>query len=208
MVASDGAVACQFSRAIHPFDLEDISPVALAYQTGYLTIRHYQSGVFDLAYPNEEVRQSMTTYLLGAYTNLKADNVIPLINNIRKAFATKEINLLQTNMERLFANIPYQHHNSNESYYHGIMQTIGTLLGIDMQSEVSTSRGRIDLVVNMNRYLYLIELKVDKTAEEALEQIQELGYVEKYQGSGKEIILIGINFSSKDKRLSFASLAK
>lgn len=54
------------SSILHPFDLEDISPVALAYQTGYLTIRQYEAGVFDLAYPNEEVRQSMTTYLLGA----------------------------------------------------------------------------------------------------------------------------------------------
>ncbi|MBA3953864.1 PD-(D/E)XK nuclease domain-containing protein [Candidatus Dependentiae bacterium] len=105
-------------------------------------------------------------------------------------------------LQSLFAHIPYQLHIAQERYYHSLFQLIGSLLGLEVQSEISTDKGRIDLVFSTSKYVYLFELKFNVSAEEALKQIEEQRYYEKYLLTGKKITLIGLSFKHTKQKLT------
>ena len=96
-----------------------------------------------------------------------------------------------------FANIPYNLHLKYEAYYQTIFYLVLKQVGLKVGVEKQTNRGRIDTVVELERKIIIFEFKLDGNAEEALKQIKEKGYAERYRLSGKEIILVGVNFDTK-----------
>jgi ATP-dependent exoDNAse (exonuclease V) beta subunit len=98
--------------------------------------------------------------------------------------------------------IPCDIHIAKEKYYQSIFYFVFTLVGLRLNVEVSTNRGRIDAVMVDKDWIMIFELKVDKTAQEALAQIQEKGYADQYRFQQKAIYLIGINFDSKERNVS------
>jgi hypothetical protein len=96
-------------------------------------------------------------------------------------------------LKEIFASLTYQQIERKESYFHSIFYLTVKLLGVDIESEVLTSFGRIDVVIRAGDYIYVTEFKLG-TATEALGQIKKMRYAEKYAGSGKQIILLGIGF--------------
>ncbi len=138
---------------------------------------------------------------LGVSTHADAPTASNAIGTMVSALNNKNLALFFDLLRMLFANIPHQLHVDNEAYYHSLFQLMGTLIGFHLQSEVTTSKGSIDMVIITERYVYVCEFKFEKTASEAMKQIQDRRYYEKYLASEKEIILIGVSFCYKDKKL-------
>ena len=183
--------------AFESFDLEHISTISLLFQTGYLTIKsinEYQ--IATLGYPNREVKHSMLSHLMTVFADVEAAEVPPMAMHIRKALVDEDIENLIDTLNSLLKRLPHQLKGRTEAFYHAIIHIIFHLLGIFLHSEVNTSNGRADAIVETNHAVYCIEFKFNKTAQEALEQIKKKGYLNGYRYLGKKLIAIGINFSS------------
>ena len=109
--------------------------------------------------------------------------------------------ILSQNFQSLLAHIPYQLHIAEEAYYHSLIQCMLYLLGFDAQSEISSSKGRIDLALTIKERIFIFEFKLNKSAEAALDQVITQRYYERYLAGNKPITLVGISFNYKDKAL-------
>jgi hypothetical protein len=191
------------AMGLDAYDIENLRLIPLMFQTGYLTIKEPEDmGIYTLSYPNEEVRQS--------YLNMLANNYIqdPILSgrvwasNLFKALEMGEIDKLQSLFNTVFKSIPYEiWQKENEHFYHAIIHLTFRLLGIYLESQVQTSDGRMDALVQTNKYIYAFEFKLDGSATEALQQIKDKGYLQPYQNQHKECIGIGLNFSTATKQV-------
>ena len=185
----------------YKYDIETMRAVPLLYQSGYLTIADYAEELnqFKLDYPNEEVRASFAKSLLEQYAHVSADVSSSLYSQLLIAFVKGKTDSAIENLRIFFASIPYDIIKETENYYQTAVHLIFTMLGLDCRSEVRISSGRIDTLVETKNYVYCFEFKLDKTAEEALAQIDEKNYLLPWKNSGKKLFKIGINFD-KTKR--------
>ncbi len=180
-------------------ELEHLDIISLLYQTGYLTITgKVEFDIYTLDYPNQEVRNSMLRFLLVEYAHTQDSQTKPLVSKLKRAFQANDIPLVFKYLNALFAKIPYQIFEERlESYYHSILFLTFTMLGYYTQAEVQTAEGRIDAVVETEDRIFILEFKVKDSAENALKQIKEKKYYQKYQDSHKEIYLIGVACQEK-----------
>ena len=201
----------QFSdRALGTFDVDAIPIIPILFQTGYLTISNYDAATqqYQLSFPNTEIRESFKKYLLVAYSHTDIPTVERVTSLLSRAIKNNDIPEFCVQLRTLFANIPFQLHISEERYYHSLFQVIGSLLSLDIQSEVSTDKGRIDLVLTTKTHVYIFELKYEDSAENALKQIESLRYYERYQSQKKKIMLVGLSISRKKKKLVLDCISK
>ena len=192
------------------FDVDLIEVENLLFQTGYLTFAGQETlgGMrrYTLCYPNQEVRQSLADYILSYFTTT------PVVqqNNAFSLYETLESNdfeRLHELFHTFFASIPYDWYKKQqaakyEAYYASIVYCYFAATGMDVRPEVHTNRGRIDLVVRFKSRVYLIEFKVLEQCGpgKALEQIKTKGYQEQFKG--REIYLIGVEFSSEERNIT------
>ena len=186
------------------FRLDKIPLETLFFQAGYLTIKEYDSqfDVYKLGYPNEEVKQSLSILEIGALTDSDSAGIENTLFQIKFALEHKDLQSFMCSLECLLAGIPYNLHIESEAYYHSLFQLLCNVLSLENQCELATSKGRIDLVVKTAKYLYIFEFKLNKSADAALRQIVDKQYYERYLSLGKEIVLVGISFNYKRKKLS------
>ncbi|PID78394.1 MAG: hypothetical protein CSA18_03880 [Deltaproteobacteria bacterium] len=188
-------------RLLNSFDIENINIETLLFQSGYLTIKKitedYKGYTYILDFPNFEVRNSFNEYIFSQISNLEN---IDYQDHTRQAFLDCNMELLKENLYRLFASIPYRERkiHTYEGYYANIIFTHFKTIGLDINCEERTNKGRIDLVVHTKDYVFLIEFKVG--LKNALEQIKSKGYDEKYRG--KKIIMLGINLDETERNIS------
>ena len=185
-------------------DLEKISLISLMWQTGYLTIKNYDlsTRLYYLDYPNEEVKVSFLKHLAEGITGMPQ----PLAAGYARACT---LALHQGNLEEFFAKlkiffsgIPYDMHVPKEKYYQTVFYVIAKLIGLDAELEVKTNVGRIDMVVSSDTFVYIFEFKIDSSAEDALNQINDKKYFEKYLGEKRKLVLVGVNFDTKERNIS------
>lgn len=187
-------------ESLGSFDVKAIPLIQLLFQTGYLTIKEYsrKTDKYNLGYPNHEVEQSFTKYLiatLAAADNLMVDTAI---SKLIKALNENSISDFCRVLTALFAQIPYTINKPREDYYHSLFQLLMSLISpkhTESNSEILTNIGRIDSVVETENYLYLFELKVNSDPEVALKQIEDKKYYERYLLKDKKIILVGLAFN-------------
>jgi hypothetical protein len=193
---------------ISNFDIDNLNPETLLFQTGYLTISEVDKyDRFVLNYPNKEVEQSMLQYLLADYAHNQRN--VALSYEIITAIENNDMDYLCQTLNQLFAAIPYQiFQNHSEAYFHSIIFIALKLCGYYIESEVSVATGRIDAVLTYENRIYLFEFKLDQNASIALEQIQNKDYFKKYLHAGKELYLVGINFSSAKKEIESCEVRK
>ena len=173
----------------------------MLYQSGYITIKHYQYGVFTLAFPNEEVREGFNTFTLNY--------IAPDYGRQRTAFGFRFGQALRagdvdTAMEALkvfLAGFPYDIHHNREDYFQAILYTVFVTINFTIRAEVKTAKGRIDLLVQTKNYIYVMELKLDHSATEALAQIDSKDYALPYKNDGRKILKVGVSFSSKERNV-------
>jgi hypothetical protein len=184
------------------FNITNIEPVTVLFQTGYLTLlEEIETNVYSLGYPNKEVKNSMLKMLLNSFTYQMEGFAIPLVVRLKHALQKADFDTIFMYLKSLFAKVPYQiFEQHKESYYHSIIFLTFELLGYYADAEVNTSIGRIDAVVRTEKYIFVFEFKVSDTAEKALQQIKDRKYYEKYlseKEEGKTIYLIGVACQEK-----------
>ena len=186
------------------FELERIQPLALLFQTGYVTIKAVDKNrIYTLSYPNYEVKDSLLQYLLAEYSHQYPSDTSLLAFQMKQALEQGDITEFAVTLNSLFASIPYQIFIADkEAYYHSITFLALSLVGSFVQVEVSQAKGRPDAVVHTEQTIYVLEFKLDKSAEVALEQIREKGYAQSYLALGRTVKAVGLNFSSQDKALN------
>lgn len=192
------------------FDIENIPLITLLFQTGYLTIKAFDTITrkYRLGLANKEVEISFEKQLMTVFTYQDTPNVDTYLEEIRNALETKNVENFFIQLKSLFAHIPYHLHIQQEKYYHSLFQLMGSMLGMDIQSEVATDTGRIDLTLITKKYIYILEFKFNQTAEQALKQIERKKYYQKYLTKKKTIILIGVSFNKTKEELEITFSAK
>jgi hypothetical protein len=190
-------------NALGNFNVEHIAVVPVLFQTGYLTIKEYHSKkrLYELGYPNREVKESLTDSLLSAYRNVyPGKDSMAVTDDLSEALISNDIPQMIKTLDVLLSTIPYDHWRAeSESIFHIIVHLSFKRLGLDVRSEVHSSTGRCDVLVFTDQYIYALELKLNGAAQAALDQIFEKGYLRSYQLDARKKIAIGINFSSEKR---------
>jgi hypothetical protein len=193
------------SSILDKYDIENLALIPLLFQTGYLTVKsaNPRTGEYVLDYPNKEVRQSMYAFLIDDIAkNPHRINTGLTIQDLNKAFLSRDLAQVKKILKGLLADLPDQtYKNQTEGLYHGLIHLVFNYLGMFVNSEVHSSQGRADAVVQTLTDVYIFEFKFNKTAQEALDQITKQDYAGKYQASGKTITGIGVNFNSVERTI-------
>lgn len=184
-------------------DLLNVDPTALLYQTGYLTISDYslESNTVSLKVPNEEVRKGLFNQLLSAYLKPNKGTVKTIIDGIKEGIRIGDPEMMMKHLSAYFSGIPYDLKVENENNFHNIFYVLTTLIGVEAKAEVHTSNGRIDMLIETQKYIYIIELKCNLTPEDAIRQIEEKGYARKFAFDRRRLFKIGVNFSTESRRI-------
>jgi Predicted AAA-ATPase/PD-(D/E)XK nuclease superfamily len=187
------------------YDIENLELIPLLFQTGYLTVKEIDvmTGDMVLDYPNKEVRESMYQFLIDdlAKSQIRT-HTGRTMQDINKALISKDLGQVKEIINGLLADMPYHTFDKQtEGLYHGLVHLIFSYLGMFVQSEVHSSRGRADAVVQTLTDIFIFEFKFNKTAQEALDQIHNKKYADKYRASNKPITGIGLNFDSTERQI-------
>lgn len=176
-------------------------PIPLLFQSGYLTIKGYdpEFNEYILDYPNEEVAEGFNEDLLTAYS-FRNDSPV-MIRNFVKDVRKGNAGAFMESLQSLFADMPYDQILDRELHYENMMYLVMKLMGFYSRTEYRTSRGRIDMVVETDRYIYVMEFTLHGTPEEAIAQICRKDYTKPFGNAGKQIILIGASFSDETRTL-------
>lgn len=179
------------------------NPIPLLYQSGYLTVKEYDPRfeVYRLGFPNKEVRKGFTKMLLSYYAPIGENEGNVLISRLYRAVTSGHPEEMMKLLEGLFARANYQIQGDSEKDFQYAMYIIFELLGEYVNTEYQTSNGRIDILLQTEKYIYIIEIKTDGSADEALEQIKAKGYGRAFANDGRRAYRIGVNFSKESRRI-------
>jgi hypothetical protein len=199
------------SSMLSSFDVNDITTEALLFQTGYLTIKYVErlgsQDFYTLGYPNREVYQSLNENLLSALVQDKSRQSSQSVE-LYKKLLINDFDGLKTLFQSFFSSIPYQWYTNNniqsyEGYYASVFYSYFAALGLDVTVEDATNHGRLDMTLKFNKQVYLFEFKVVELAPEgnAMLQLHEKQYADKYRSLNQPIHLIGVEFSKTDRNV-------
>lgn len=181
-------------------------PIALLYQSGYLTIKDYdaEGGIYTLGFPNREVASGFATNLMAAITppdEIDAEfSAQSLINTAIKGDADGMMIIFNNGLK----SFKYDQLEAprREMHFQLMLHIMGLCAGLRVESEVHTTHGRIDMVIKTQRYIYIMEFKKDKSVADAVRQLHEKNYADKYASDRRTLIEIGANFSTETRTLT------
>lgn len=184
-------------------------PLPMIYQSGYLTIKAFDMdfNLFLLDYPNKEVKEGFLTMVASKYFD-NGDKINPWVREATIFLRKGEVDNFRTGLTSFLASIPYTMHRKEnererERYFHYTFYLLLRLLSVyTVYTEKVQSQGRVDCVVEIPQYVYIFEFKLDGTADEALRQIEEKGYVREYASDNRKLYKIGAVFSSDTGTIS------
>lgn len=184
-------------------------PLPMIYQSGYLTIKAFDMdfNLFLLDYPNKEVKEGFLTMVASKYFD-NGDKINPWVREATIFLRKGEVDNFRTGLTSFLASIPYtmrrkENERERERYFHYTFYLLLRLLSVyTVYTEKVQSQGRVDCVVETPQYVYIFEFKLDGTADEALQQIEEKGYVREYASDNRKLYKIGAVFSSETGTIS------
>ena len=179
-------------------------PLPMIYQSGYLTIKDFdlRRNVFLLDFPNNEVKKGFLTLVAGSYFNTR-ESIYSWIRQAAFQLEDGKLDDFRTGLTAFLASIPYtmrrkENERERERYFHYTFYLILRLISVyTVYTEKVQSHGRVDCIVETPDFVYIFEFKLDGTADEALQQIQEKGYAREYESDGRTLYRIGAVFSSE-----------
>lgn len=179
------------------------NPIPLIYQSGYLTIKGYDKrfGNYLLKFPNDEVRYGFMDFLVPYYTSVVDDERGFYLGKFVRELEGGEVDAFLTRLQAFFADFPYELNEKTERHYQVVFYLVFKLMGQFTGAEVLSARGRADAVVKTPKYIYVFEFKLNGTAEQALQQIDEKGYLIPYQVDGRELVKVGVEFSAEKRNI-------
>lgn len=185
---------------INSVDSLSTNPIPVIYQSGYLTIKGYDERFkkYLLGFPNKEVEEGFLNFLLPLYTS--AGNNSPfLVDEFVQDVESGNPERFMQRMKAFFADTSYQVVGNAELYFQNAMYLVFKIMGFYTQVERPTSDGRIDAIIQTPNYIYVIECKLDRTADEAIKQIENNGYAEPFLMDKRRLYKIGVSFSSETR---------
>ncbi len=179
------------------------NPVPIIYQSGYLTIKDYDSefNFFRLGYPNAEVEYGWLNFITPYYTSLSEANAPFYIGKFSQELRAGDVDAFMERLRAFFADIPYELNNRTEQHYQIIFYLVFKLLGQYIDAEVRSARGRADAVVKTTDYIYVFEFKLDGSVDKALQQIDDKGYLIPYTVDGRQLVKVGADFNKEDRNI-------
>ena len=184
-------------------DSIDQNPLPLLYQSGYLTIKDYNPDfcTYTLGFPNGEVERGFTRFLFRYYAPIKIYESDSFVKNFTIEVRNGQPEKFMPRLEAMFAGHDYQVVGDTELYFHNVTSLVFKLLGFYTDVERHTTDGRMDMLVQTKDYIYIFEFKIDKSADEALKQIEEKQYAKPFETDSRKLYKIGVNFSSETRRI-------
>ena len=175
----------------------------LLYQSGYLTIKSYDSRFrnYTLGFPNEEVEYGFMNFLVSFYTPVTDDRTGFYIERFIRELEAGDVDGFMERLRAFFAGIPYELNDKTERHYQVIFYIVFTLMGQFCDAEVRSARGRADAVVKTGNYIYVFEFKLDGSADAALEQIDCCGYLIPYTADGRTLVRAGVSFDAASRNI-------
>ena len=178
-------------------------PITLLYQSGYLTIQSYNESRdrYTLVYPNKEVEDGFLESLAEYFTPAQTSNSSLSVDKFVDDIASGNVEMLMRRFSAFFADMDYSIQGDAELYFQNTMYVMLRLMGQQVQVERHTSNGRIDALIQTDKYVYILELKRDKDPQDALDQIAEKGYDWPFAADARKVFRIGATFSTATRRL-------
>ena len=198
----DGSEAVATSFDAPTENMKSILP--LFYQSGYITIKNFdrKANIFTLGFPNKEVKtglmDNLYTYYVAPTLDYRDSNIWRISKGLLEDDPETSLQTLQAYLE----SIPYQDSRFDENHYTQMLYVIFSLLGLHVDSQVRTAKGRLDVVVRTEGHIYVMEVKLDRPAREAIEQIDSRNYLLPYSLDGRQLTKIGISFSTEERNVT------
>ena len=203
----DGSIAdaSDFDKSTE--NMQDVLP--LFYQSGYLTIKGYKRMMkrYILGYPNQEVKAGLMECLIPSYVNTTTRLAGCACADICEALLGDDVDQALSAARSFFAGIPYQEGTlkdapAAEGHFTAMLYVMFSFLNRYVYSQVRTAKGRMDILVMTDTTVFVMELKMDGSVDEALQQINSQGYAIPYEADGRKVIKVGINFSSEERTIT------
>ena len=191
------------AQVLNSIDSESTNPIPVIYQSGYLTIKGYDErfGIYRLGFPNREVEEGFIRFLLPFYANVnKVESPFEVQKFVREV-ETGDYDSFFHRLQSFFADTTYEVIREQELHYENVLFIVFKLVGFYTKVEYHTNDGRIDLVLQTEKFIYIMEFKLEGTAEEALQQINDKRYALPFEADGRKLFKIGINFSEKTRNI-------
>ena len=181
-------------------ELHRLRPTAMLYQSGYLTVKDYDDGLYTLGVPDEEVRRDLATLMAGA----AADEDMQWAASLSAKLVGAKWPMFFVGLKSLYAHMPYGalEGTIHEHSYERILCTLLAAQGVRCRAEDVQPSGRADVVAEHKKGIFIFELKVDEPIDKAFAQIRKKGYAEPYLADGRPIWLVGLTFDSSTRRLA------
>ena len=191
------------SDVLDSIDASSTNPIPVIYQSGYLTIKGYipEPRIYELGFPNREVEEGFLKFLLPYYTPLQETGSGFAIWDFISDVKSGDIDGFMERLQSFLADCPYELAKDVELHYQNVLFIVFRLAGLYTKVEYHTSRGRIDLVLQTDSYVYVMEFKLDGTAEQALQQIEDKQYALPFAKDSRKVYSIGVNFSSQTRNI-------
>ncbi|MDA3925920.1 MAG: ATP-binding protein [Kiritimatiellae bacterium] len=194
-----------FQEDFSVYEPSEIALLPLLVQTGYLTIKSaVDNGMgveYELGYPNREVSFSLSRAMAKSLSHIGPDEFAPTTRKIYQSLLKGNTDKLFNNMRILFSHIPYDITVPREKYYQSLIFFILKMMGVGVEAEVRNHIGRCDCVVKTSEHIYIIEFKLNGTAEEALQQIEDKQYALPYTNDSRKLHKIGVEFSKESRNI-------
>ena len=183
-------------------NMASITP--LLYQSGYVTIKDFDRPtlLYTLDIPNKEIRVGLMDSLLPNYVNMRKEAGNTTIAKMYRALYNDDLDEMFRLLQEYLLTVPYCDNANSEGHYQQMLYIIFSLFGRYVDVEVRTPRGRVDVVMKTGKALYLLELKLNKSAEAAMKQIDLKDYASKFALAGLPIVKVGINFDPDRRTIS------
>ena len=158
--------------------------------------------MYSLGFPNREVEEGFVKFLMPFYTNVSERKTGFEIQHFVREVRSGNVDAFLRRLQSLFADTSYEQiKRDQEVHYQNVLFIVFRLMGFHVKAEYHTSNGRIDLVLQTDKYVYVMEFKLDGTAEEALQQIRDKGYALPFASDARRVFKIGVNFSSETRNI-------
>ena len=189
---------------LNSIDAESTNPIPVIYQSGYLTIKGYDTEfqMYHLGFPNQEVEEGFIKYLAPFYLDNREERSVFDIRSFTSDVREGKAEQFLSRLKSLFASAPYDSvKGDRENHFQNMMWVVFKMMGFYSHTEYHTSNGRIDLLLETPQYRYIMEFKLDGTAEEALQQIKDKDYPLQFQQDDRQTYIIGVNFSKETRTI-------
>ena len=179
------------------------NPIALLYQTGYLTIKGYdrEFDSYRLGFPNREVENSFIDSLLPYFTHKNDAEATSFIQSSTLALKSGDPEEFLRQMQSFLAGVPYELVRPNENWYQTVVYLLCRLIGFYTQAEYHTSRGRIDMVLQTPYYIYVFEFKIDLPAVVGAKQIEARDYAQPFASDSRKLFRVAVSFNTEKRNI-------